>query len=1309
MKENSLGFVLIPLAAALALLWPMANSSSRTPSATVLSANAENAASAMPSPSPKPKARHSGTAERQLCLFFGLEAAQCSLLNLRKHAASFSSPTPCGAARSPAPGEYEWEFLIATLPDPRDSRFGYLFDRNLDAMQRAVEAAGYVLARFDLPWQERGGKKETAAETADGTAATGARYQREPGIVLFHDSDNCDHEKPARNKLLVLFLVGESPTAGINQAVLTDALRQVESLAAWSETSERKVKLMAPVFSGSQDSLAFALRGWLAAFPDLNRLPTPVVISGSAMAVDQKKFARRLTEWLPDDAPAKKNPQQFAAFHSTVLPSDVTTQTALDYFAGLESRTAKTEVFNVALLTEGNTAFGNAVREQFTSPTPMPAGMPTPTPSPTPSYRVLKLPFPLHISQLRSATEKAKNNSAPANPGMDLRAAQRPLLPLLLEENYESVDAVPLFTQLENASAELVLSNLLDEINRERVRYVGVIATDVKDVIFLVSQIRRHCPNTVPFTLLSDLLYLRPEVNTDLAGTLVVSPYPLFVQNQLWSAPFDGATNRLQFPSHIAQGAYNATLALLGLPEKMREYGYPFDLAHAANAPRQPGLWISVVGRNNLWPVQAVIRDNAKSYAYAAPPTVPMPGKLAIKFRSGFDSKLSISLILMMGLLGTLVVLSALAQLINTEFRERQPLGNRPSHPDANLIWRILRRARFLGLSFIENSWFGETFGDPVFREKHQFERRVYLFICCGCLLTLYFLFLWIVVIPSWITQFSFLHQFLQWLPASWFPESVNYQRLPVQWESSYRWLRVLFLILTILAFVPTVWLWSSLCDWCYWLVRSKWRPASAPSDQAIELLPTPSPALLSIEPTAGLKQLWRNFSALLPHWFGVLIGLLTTYFSIRLGYNLLLARPPMEHLFFFQRASDLASGVSPLLPLVLVGCAAFLWAFCELRRLSLVERLPDNVRKAVLFLNFDDGQTSSFSGLRRLERQVLHLAKNHIFALPAKWLVIGGIVAPAIYVWSRHIPSIEGFTFDFGFALAFLVVSLAQGFSFARFVFLWVALRRLLKRLSHHPLFSQPLRGDQKERFAGLPKLNLIAPLPNYLPLAFSLQEAGKIYRLSAVEPPAALVNAEKTLQQALAAKADNRWREALRGRCKAQAGLADVSQLVVQMLEARWQVMKSAGQAAAEKTGDAAAWASQAEFYLASCVAGFLHQMLAHIQNLAVFLTTSLILLLMAITSYPFQPRELFLLFGWLLILTVVAAMLVVFAQMSRDKVLSELSGTMPDQVSWGRDFLLRFALHGLLPILALLGAQFPEVIRQWFTWLSRLQGGQ
>jgi hypothetical protein len=54
-------------------------------------------------------------------------------------------------------------------------------------------------------------------------------------------------------------------------------------------------------------------------------------------------------------------------------------------------------------------------------------------------------------------------------------------------------------------------------------------------------------------------------------------------------------------------------------------------------------------------------------------------------------------------------------------------------------------------------------------------------------------------------------------------------------------------------------------------------------------------------------------------------------------------------------------------------------------------------------------------------------------------------------------------------------------------------------------------------------------------------------------------------------------------------------------------------------------------------------------------------------------------------------------VFIQMNRDPVLSSLNGTKPGQLSWDRDFIFRILIYGIVPILTLLGAQFPQSVGQ------------
>jgi hypothetical protein len=70
-------------------------------------------------------------------------------------------------------------------------------------------------------------------------------------------------------------------------------------------------------------------------------------------------------------------------------------------------------------------------------------------------------------------------------------------------------------------------------------------------------------------------------------------------------------------------------------------------------------------------------------------------------------------------------------------------------------------------------------------------------------------------------------------------------------------------------------------------------------------------------------------------------------------------------------------------------------------------------------------------------------------------------------------------------------------------------------------------------------------------------------------------------------------------------------------------------------------------------------------------------------------------------------VGAMLYVFVSMNRDRVLSLLQGTTPGQLTWNSTFVTQVVIYGLLPVLGLLGAQFPGQLNQAFSWVSSLAG--
>ncbi len=474
--------------------------------------------------------------------------------------------------RPPPFGYDEIEYLIATVPDPKDTRLDHKFDRTLDAIQRAVAAAGYTFDRYWLPW-DRGKTNELTTSPADPrTAHLATRHLRDPGVILFRNSES--------KNLLLLFLVGETPTDGIHRVAFQTALRQVEELPSRvglmteEPEGEKRLRILGPYFPGSDDSLAILLKEWIYG---LKRTPDVKIITGSVGSINKEDFLR------------KDSLSGVSLFGTQVNSS----QANKVFFKDLMKRDSLLEPSDgggparahIAFLSEGSTARGQIWRD-YIELNRAAAGNPLDK-----QPKILSLTYPVHISQLRVEAAKSplRDDVTTAPPAKDSN------LPLPMREagSPGSKDTAHLFSPLETVTMELALREMLTAIHRERIRYVSVSATDPQDRIFLVHELRKYCPNAMIVTLSADLLYLHSDYNHDFQGALVLSSYPLFGFNQLWTYPFEGDERRPQFPTPTEQGVFNATLALLDRPDRMLEYGVPLkNTTSAPSATRRCG-WAS--------------------------------------------------------------------------------------------------------------------------------------------------------------------------------------------------------------------------------------------------------------------------------------------------------------------------------------------------------------------------------------------------------------------------------------------------------------------------------------------------------------------------------------------------------------------------------------------------------------------------------------------------------------------------------------------------------------------------------------------
>ena len=1136
---------------------------------------------------------------------------------------------------------YGIDSLIATVPDPVNSRLPNFFDSFTESIESAAEAAGYTLDRFALPWVEEGDRDQKGPPLWGQTLEDSV-----PGLILFRN--------PAEQKLLLVFLVGETPTTGIHKQAMFSALDQMAQFYPWDPRHAElpsvfpqvkslgpldTLRVMGPAFSGSAVSLRFVLDNWLESRRNIPNLRFQIV-SGTATAID--------ASWLSHVG------HDQATFQATVPPDEETLQAVACYIQHLGYP-------RIAILSEGNTAYGQNLAHEFAAGDKG-SSQPQMVCRDTPGVpEILNLPFPLHISNLREAAVQETSTQAPTGSGIG--SGKPTSAPAAQEETTEPREVLPSFSDLTVQSAELTLSNLLSTIARERYSYVGIVATDVRDATFLAREVRWHAPATVLFTLNSDLLYAYPDVNHYTLGMLVITPYPLFNLEQLWTYPYRGGETRLQFSSQAAEGVYNATLALLRQEDKMVDYGRP--LPRPAGAPQpgahKPSLWVTAIGNGETLPISLLRWEDRKGYTYSpasaggtSAPQVEDVGKPNVG--RGIYSENAVVVVIVLSLL-----ISTFSVLVVSQYR------------------RSGRRK--------ETERISALLGDTV-SPAYWSEGRLFLFCCCASLLTFY-----VVVVVDFCLPLIAGRELGRSVETTLTPKVAIFLSVGT----------ILLLLLATQVLVAA------------FRAAPAGQKGSAPEVTVFALL------------SCTLVLVLAGF--LVVSWYEAV------------------KQYPASGLFSFLRSFDLRGGLSPLLPLSCVASAACLWALCSFRRLRLIDilRASGTVDKADPWLSFLSVEGRSFNGVRELENNIKHnLESASVISLGGYTTLLAVALVVGHYFFdSRLVRALEARPFYWVFEAAFFIVYWALLMEFMRLVFAWRSLHLLLRRLSWHPLHAAFKR--YRGRFPSLAKMNLTHPPPSFAALESSVEQAGRLLRTARTLSQAAETNpdlrelfrqsipeweaqvqaAEAELCEALrlqwtdlsqvevhtglepipqkhASRLRGDWRQSLASRCRAHHALFQLMQSLIKPTEQHWYSGHAEG-----ATPSATAFFEQVEDFIVTRIVNFLAVVFPSLQNLGYFVLVGLLLMLLAVTSYPFQPRNEFLFFNWVVILSFIGTVFWIFVQMDRDTVLSLLNGAEPGQVNLSRELVLRTFLYIGAPLLALLGAQFPESLGKIVSLLTAAQG--
>jgi hypothetical protein len=529
------------------------------------------------------------------------------------------------------------EFVIATMPDPIDSNARWLFDPMMAAIGSAAAASGYLLDRFYIPdWDPRDAG-------SDHVSSSRTVHERWPAVVLFrHDGFD-----PKTRRLLLVSLVPETPTSGIHQQAFKSAVTQI--VEWYGGRPPGPIRVLGPNFSGSVPSLSIAIDRSAASYDIGFR-----VVSGGATNPRNRETIQPLANG------------RSTTFHATVLPDDFVTERTLQFL--IDTDDSLKERGRLAFLVEENTTYG---RELSQGPAPGDRASEPPKCQGTSAEcaksvlaHARQLPFPLHISRLRSAAE--------AQPRQTVASAGPRHLALPLDESGTVTDQIPSLTaKSTSASVELVIANILDTIDREHITTVGLLATDARDKLFLAEQIARRDATVRLFTIESDLFYLHQDYSAYTRGMIVASTYPLFNQNQHW---VNRQGFQRQFPTTNAQGTYNAMLALLNYKENGD------DLSSAVAPPelldyvtpdvsgRWPALWISVVGQDAIWPLRWYDASGSTAIGYLQRISSPVIPPAIVAHASAWTDFVFLGLLV-------LVTLHLIAYQWRNELAERPSLS----------------------------------------------------------------------------------------------------------------------------------------------------------------------------------------------------------------------------------------------------------------------------------------------------------------------------------------------------------------------------------------------------------------------------------------------------------------------------------------------------------------------------------------------------------------------------------------------------------------------------------------------------------
>jgi hypothetical protein len=1236
------------------------------------------------------------------------------------------------------------DVLIATVADPVDSGLGYEYEISLQALRRGIERAiptpdgtlNLFRDRSFLPWDDRDGTDQTQKQSE-------ACRTSMPGVILFRSgADEAPH-------LLAALLVGESPTTGLRRAAMFNALDIANHLLRRPAFQSATIRIVGPTFSGSAQSLRQALLGFAQ-----KRQPQVVfsVRSGTATGSDVPTWLGR------PGAPLTFPDGSYAVFDATTVPE---ADAECAYFNFLNRRLGvqperdptpaepSVPLEGVATLSESGTEFGATGPGSGSSgkiagqePRGDAPGGRANQPLGCAFRAATAFAFPFHVSALRDAYEALDQRDASVKSGASIARATS-LDPSLRDARVPlDIEANP--SPKTQTAEDLAFSSVLERLVTRNVRFLGIHATDMGDAIFMARKIRDVAPDVRLAFFQADVLLLHSAFSRELLGSLVVGPYPFLGASEL-VAPGVGSAAPLfdGFENGGAEGLYNAVLAeraeALGVKNSL---GLLSEYTLGSHTPLP--IWISTIGRGTLVPNRVTPTPDCTRRLYGTPADNPAAALCSARpedwarrrpefVRRELDALEPYPRASLPNLWFLLFVACAFGLFIDLTRQNRQ---ERMLALDAVLVpgdkgvkdqtldlaigrtkWRFYATIRsflfalaFAYIGSLHLAWFLALGG----LERQAFRASgSHLPLYCVVVLVSAALFL-LAALFSWQAGRRFARDYVAF----------------ARWGGAHLW--------------P-----QSLRD----VADSLRTPASSgaeertsePPKKQSSAPPVSAPRLRDrVSLSFGIaRPVGREESARIS--FAQLRLLVTMSLVLSLAFSGLLVTDVWNWLdggsanrlaLRVLRDVRLMSGVCPSTPALLcLGCV-YLWSVGRMARLTLAHAssraappdgevdLVSTPIRLILQPKYQAG-TNSDAGFTEVERDVLN----------AIWRPITGAVYPMVALVILTFPvvifSLEPLSTLETTAGAWLLrgglwlsVSLI-GVTLVQLVQYWLALQRLLKRTLEHALGSafasvpafardsidhqMSRTPDEALRWAACARLfcDLVHAAKLAGKLAFLVGEEAKLAAQSdglALLRLSALAG-KKTLDAGASGEASVAPSvHPARERADCEAALA---QGVIAAASTTMRIVEAGTSFPLPLSDAGKQWLEAARTFVATSVTLLIHRHVRQFRFFMQVMTGCTLLLLFAVTSYPFEPYRMLLTFSWVVVLSVVLLGLWTFIQLDRNTLMSHVSGTRAGEVTLNWAFGLRIVGWGVIPLLSVAAAQYPQIASLVFRTLSPFSG--